>query len=162
MVLQLINLEFIRQKLNINIFCKEMENNLLYLAKPVYGGWVTFTAHLSHKLNASIYKIAGRNETFDRDFGYECKYRNKSIGEIIQLKNIIITAVDKNYWEYLYLFPSDTKIVIHDPTECKLSKNKNPRKLLLYLNARHLSILKELNKEIFFSKTASEISSPTD
>ena len=24
-------------------------DNLLYLAKPVYGGWVTFTAHLSHK-----------------------------------------------------------------------------------------------------------------
>ena len=31
--------------------------NLLYLAKPVYGGWVTFTAHLSHKYNSPIYKI---------------------------------------------------------------------------------------------------------
>ena len=31
--------------------------NLLYLAKPVYGGWVTFTAHLSHKYNIPIYKI---------------------------------------------------------------------------------------------------------
>ena len=31
---------------------------LLYLAKPVYGGWVTFTAHLSHKYNVPIYKIA--------------------------------------------------------------------------------------------------------
>ena len=110
----------------IHNYEEKIQNNLLYLAKPVYGGWVTFTAHLSHKLNAPIYKIAGRNETFDRDFGYECKYRNKSIGEIIKLNNIIITAVDKNYWEYLYLFPSDTKIVIHDPTECKLSKNKNP------------------------------------
>ena len=110
----------------IHNYDEKIKNNLLYLAKPVYGGWVTFTAHLSHKLNAPIYKIAGRNETFDRDFGYECKYRNKSIGEIIKLNNIIITAVDKHYWEYLYLFPSDTKIVIHDPTECKLSKNKNP------------------------------------
>ena len=110
----------------IHNYEEKIQNNLLYLAKPVYGGWVTFTAHLSHKLNAPIYKISGRNETFDRDFGYECKYRNKSIGEIIKLNNIIITAVDKHYWEYLHLFPSDTQLVIHDPTECKLSKNKNP------------------------------------
>ena len=102
------------------------KKNLLYLAKPVYGGWVTFTAHLSHKLNAPIYKIAGRNETFDRDYGYECKYRNQSIGEIIKLDNILITAVDKHYWEYLHLFPPSTEIIIHDPTECKKSKNKNP------------------------------------
>ena len=102
------------------------QKNLLYLAKPVYGGWVTFTAHLSHKLNAPIYKIAGRNETFDRDYGYECKYRNQSVGEIIKLKNIVITAVDKHYWEYLHLFPPETEIIIHDPTECKKSKNLNP------------------------------------
>jgi len=81
------------------------QKNLLYLAKPVYGGWVTFTAHLSHKLNAPIYKIAQRNETFDREYGYECKYRNQSIGEIIKLNNILITAVDKHYWEYLHLLP---------------------------------------------------------
>jgi hypothetical protein len=102
------------------------KKNLLYLAKPVYGGWVTFTAHLSHKLKSPIYKIAGRNETFDREYGYECKYRNQSIGEIIKLDNILITAVDKHYWEYLHLFPPSTEIIIHDPTECKKSKNKNP------------------------------------
>ena len=102
------------------------KKNLLYLAKPVYGGWVTFTAHLSHKLNSPIYKIAQRNETSDRDYGYECKYRNKSIGEIIKLDNILITAVDKHYWEYLHLFPPSTEIIIHDPTECKKSKNNNP------------------------------------
>ena len=99
--------------------------NLLYLAKPVYGGWVTFTAHLSHKLNAPIYKIAQRNQTFDRDYGYACKYRNQSIGEIIKLDNILITAVDKHYWEYLHLFPPETEIIIHDPTECKKSKSLN-------------------------------------
>ncbi len=102
------------------------EKNLLYLAKPIYGGWVTFTAHLAHKHKSPIYKIAGRNETFDRDFGYDCKYRNLSINEVIKLNNIIITAVDKHYWEYLHLFPSQTQIVIHDPTECKKSKSLNP------------------------------------
>jgi hypothetical protein len=102
-------------------------DNLLYLAKPVYGGWVTFTAHLSHKYKIPIYKIGKRNETFKRDYGYECKYQNINIDKVIQLKNILITAIDKHYYEYLYLFPENTKVIIHDPTECKKNnKNKNP------------------------------------
>ena len=107
----------------------ENDMNLLYLAKPVYGGWVTFTAHLSHKYNSPIYKIALRNETFKRDYGYECQYQNINVGEVIKLKNIVITAIDKHYYEYLYLFPKDTKVVIHDPTECKTNK-KNPNPLV--------------------------------
>lgn len=124
----------------INSYEEEEQSikNLLYLAKPIYGGWVTFTAHLSHKFKAPIYKIAGRNETFDRDFGYECKYRNLSINEVIKLSNIMITAIDKHYWEYLYLFPSETQIVIHDPTECKLSKSGNPLVQLTEYNDRPL------------------------
>ena len=96
--------------------------NLLYLAKPVYGGWVTFTAHLSHKLKAPIHKITTRTEKNQRDFGYECGYRNISLEDALLLKNVIITALDKHYWQYLPYFSSDTKIVIHDPTECKFSK----------------------------------------
>ena len=110
----------------INSYNDNKNMNLLYLAKPIYGGWVTFTAHLSHKLKSPIYKIASRTEKSDRDFGYECRYRNLDIAEVIKLDNIIITAVDKHYWNYLHLFPSETKIVIHDPTECKPSKNNNP------------------------------------
>ena len=102
---------------------------LLYLAKPVYGGWVTFTAHLSHKYKLPIYKIADRNEKFKRNYGYECKYQNINIEEVIKLKNILITAIDKHYYEYLYLFPKDTKVIIHDPTECKPNK-KNPNPLV--------------------------------
>ena len=100
--------------------------NLLYLAKPIYGGWVTFTAHLSHKYKAPIYKIASRTEKKKRDYGYDCKYQNLSIGDVIKLNNIVITAIDKHYWDYLHLFPSETQIVIHDPTECKPSKQGNP------------------------------------
>ena len=32
--------------------------NLIYMAKPIYGGWVTFTAHLSIKNKFPVYKIA--------------------------------------------------------------------------------------------------------
>jgi len=104
-------------------------DNLLYLAKPVYGGWVTFTAHLSHKYKIPIYKICSRNETSKRDYGYECQYQNIDVGKVIQLKNILITAIDKHYYEYLHLFPENTKIIIHDPTECKPNK-KNPNPLV--------------------------------
>ena len=95
------------------------KKNLLYLAKPIYGGWITFTAHLSHKYESPIYKITKRNETKTRDFGYDCQYKNISIDEVVKLNNIMITAIDKHYWDYLHLFPSGTEIVIHDPTECK-------------------------------------------
>ena len=105
---------------------KSQTKNLLYLAKPIYGGWVTFTAHLSHKYKAPIYKIASRTEKKKRDYGYDCKYQNLSIGDVIKLNNIVITAIDKHYWDYLHLFPSETQIVIHDPTECKPSKQGNP------------------------------------
>ena len=126
----------------INNYNKNQIENLLYLAKPTYGGWVTFTAHLAHKLNKPIYKITERNEKKKRDFGYECKYQNLNISEIIKLKNILITAIDKHYWKYLYLLPSDTQIVIHDPTECKLSKTGNP--LVQVTESNELPILRKM------------------
>ena len=115
-------------------------DNLLYLAKPVYGGWVTFTAHISHKYKLPIYKIGNRNETFKRDYGYECKYQNINIDKVIQLKNILITAIDKHYYKYLYLFPKDTKVIIHDPTECKPNK-KNPNPLVQITDKNEIILL---------------------
>ena len=100
--------------------------NLLYLAKPIYGGWVTFTAHLSKKYDWPIYKITKKTEKNKRDYGYDCQYHNLCLADVLALDNILITAVDKHYWSFLHLFPEDTEIVIHDPTECKSSKSGNP------------------------------------
>ena len=36
--------------------------NLIYMAKPRFGGWVTFTAHLSQKYNYKLYKIHTKTE----------------------------------------------------------------------------------------------------
>ena len=94
------------------------------MAKPIYGGWVTFTAHLSLKYNCELYKIGKRNESNKRDYGYGVKYQNMKIDEIIKKDNLVITAIDKHYWEYLHLFPKDTIIIIHDPTELKGKTNK--------------------------------------
>ena len=33
-------------------------NSLIYMARPIYGGWVSFTSHLSLKDNGNIYKIS--------------------------------------------------------------------------------------------------------
>tara|TARA_B100001123_G_C15314720_1_gene1025701 strand:- start:1602 stop:2603 length:1002 start_codon:yes stop_codon:yes gene_type:complete len=105
---------------------EKKQKNLLYLAKPIYGGWVTFTAHLSKKYDWPIYKITKKTEKNKRDYGYDCQYHNLCLAKVLALDNILITAVDKHYWEYLHLFPKDTEIVIHDPTECKSSKEGNP------------------------------------
>ena len=99
--------------------------NLIYMAKPRFGGWVTFTSHLSQKYNYKLYKIHHRTEVKKngepilRNFGYGVYYQNISIQDAIKLKNIMITAIDKYYYQYLNYFPNLTKLVIHDPTEVK-------------------------------------------
>ena len=93
--------------------------NLVYMARPVYGGWVTMTAHLSLTFNFPIFKITKKSEKSKRNFGYGVEYQNKSIDDLIKLDNLVITAIDKNYYEYLDQFPDSTILIIHDPTEVK-------------------------------------------
>ena len=93
--------------------------NLVYMAKPIYGGWVTMTAHLSLKYDYPLYKITKRTEKNNRNFGYSVKYQNMNIEEILKLDNILITALDKHYYEYLDMFPDNTNIIMHDPNDYK-------------------------------------------
>ena len=103
--------------------------DLVYLAKPIYGGWVTFTAHLSLKYGCNVYKITKRGESKKRDYGYNVSYQNLRIDQLLEKKNIMITACDKHYWKYLHLFPKNTPLVIHDPTELKGKENPLPKLL---------------------------------
>ena len=99
--------------------------NLVYMAKPPYGGWVSFTTHLALKYNLDLYKVGKRTEKLKngnprlRPYGYGVKYQNLSIEDISKMDNLLITAIDKTYYKYLDMFPDGTKIVIHDPTEVK-------------------------------------------
>ncbi len=116
----------------INSYISPEENkelSLVYLAKPIYGGWVTFTVHLAKKFNYRLYKVAKRTEKKMRNFGYNIDYQNISIDDLLKLPNIFITAIDKHYWHILKYLPPQTSIVIHDPTELKTSK-KNPNPLI--------------------------------
>ena len=97
---------------------KNKKYNLVYMAKPVYGGWVSFTSHLALKKNYSLYKISNKTESKERPYGYGVGYRNMSIEDILKLPNLLITAVDKKYYQYLPKIRNAT-IVIHDPTELK-------------------------------------------
>ena len=99
------------------------------MAKPIYGGWVTFTAHLCLKYNCNLYKIGKKSEKSKRKFGYEINYKNLRIDDILNLPNLVITALDKHYWKYLYLFPKNTLLIIHDPTELKGKENPLPNLL---------------------------------
>jgi hypothetical protein len=93
--------------------------NLVYMAKPIYGGWVTMTGHLSLKYNYPLYKITKRSEKSKRKFGYNIEYQNLNINDLLKLDNILITALDKHYYEFLHLFPDNTNIIIHDPNDYK-------------------------------------------
>jgi hypothetical protein len=93
--------------------------SLFYLARPSYGGWVTFTCHLSLKQNWPLYKIRSASEKSSREFGYGVKSRNLSLADAIKQPKPLITAIDKTHYHVLDSFPEGTHIVIHDPTELK-------------------------------------------
>ena len=70
------------------------------------------------KKNYKLYKIGNKTEQKTRPYGYEVEYRNMSIGDLVKLPNLLITAIDNKYYHYLPYIKNAT-IVIHDPTELK-------------------------------------------
>ena len=95
--------------------------HLVYCARPIYGGWISFTAHLSLKYRLPLFKIGNKTESKAREFGYGVPYLNIESSLLKKLDGpILITAIDKNYYQHLDKFPDGTYIVIHDPTEVKI------------------------------------------
>ena len=80
---------------------------------------------MAQKYNANLYKIGNKTEVKKtgeptlRDFGYGVKYQNISPQDAHKLNNVLITAIDKNYYQHLDGFKKGTSLVIHDPTEIK-------------------------------------------
>lgn len=100
-------------------------DRLYYLAKPTFGGWVTFTSQLSKMLDVPIHKVTKTTESKVRPFGYNTQYQNLSPDDAIHIanqENILITAIDKTRHDLLDKFPKGTYLVIHDPTEIKANK----------------------------------------
>ena len=64
-----------------------MKTNLVYMAKPTYGGWVTFTAHLCLKYDCNLFKIGKRSESKKREYGYGVEYQNLRIDDLLSKKD---------------------------------------------------------------------------
>ena len=108
--------------------------NLLYLAKPTYGGWVSFTAHLANLTDSHLFRIAKQSETTKgepkyRPYGYGINYHNISLVDFRTMvaesgQPYLITAIDSNYFKILPELPKGGYLVIHDPTEIKAKKGE--------------------------------------
>lgn len=101
---------------------------LLFLSKNVFGGWITYTAHLFRALkkigmDPHLYKVTKRGEKTTRDFGYGLRYKNtseESIAKIPSVDPCLIVAVQKNFYHQAeILLDNGAYITIHDPTEIK-------------------------------------------
>jgi len=95
-----------------------MKFDYIYLAKPKYGGWVTFTAHLLKQKNVQwLYKI-GKTLQKGRAFGYDLVYQNIPPDGLGVLKNHFVLCIDKHHFEFTKYLREPT-IVLHDTIEMK-------------------------------------------
>ncbi len=102
-----------------------MRVNLFYLSPNLYGGWITFTAHLklaleSVGIEARVFKILESLDDRFRNFGYGVEYQNVPIWDIDSLEGInVLAVVGKQYaTEACELVEEHgAHLVIHDPTE---------------------------------------------
>jgi hypothetical protein len=96
-----------------------MEHQFFFISNYIYGGTVTFTAHLLHKLRKkNLSTIIG---TFEKkkvgDFGYGLSYNSISSDHLDAIKKIFITDMYRNFHLLEKLKRKDITIVIHDPGE---------------------------------------------
>ena len=134
-----------------------MVYSLFYLANPVYGGWVSFTAHMALKYKMKLFKVGNRTEAKPdgsptmRPYGYGVQYQNVAKADIGKVGGgtPLITAIDKHYHDVLDSFPNGTFIVIHDPTEVTKQKAE---KLLPHLRRFRIITIRESVKTYLMTK----------
>ena len=92
----------------------------------MYGGCLTFTAHLLHSLGKKrVFKISKKShEKRTRDFGYGIEYQNVSLTVFDSIKYPFITDMYRHFDGLKKLKRNDVTIVIHDPGE--ISRHNEP------------------------------------
>jgi hypothetical protein len=141
-----------------------MKIALFYLAKPKYGGWVTFTSHLYKsfvKLNIPVYlfKIGNTTESKQRHFNDNIFYQNVDLPTALNISQefkSIITATDKTFHECTdRLLKNKSNLIIHDPTEMKghlLESVKKHNTMPITIRAINVGNLRDLGIVSFFIK----------
>ena len=98
--------------------------SFFFISDYMYGGCLTFTAHLLHTLNRKkVFRIAKKFEKRKKNFGYGIEYQNFSVEYLDSVQNIFITDMYQHF-ECLEKIRrikeekgKDVTIVIHDPGE---------------------------------------------
>src|SRR4029077_4989607 len=97
-----------------------------YLAKPKYGGWVSFTSHLAHCLNINpIFKMGKRLHKELKPFASGLLYQIVDNGFLKYANPCIILAFEKSHYHLFPILDEKTKqghkiiIINHDCVEFK-------------------------------------------
>ena len=114
---------------------EEKTTSFFFISDYMYGGCVTFTAHLLHTLNRKeVFRIAKKFERKKKqkkkNFGYGIRYQNVPLECLDSVQNIFITDMYQHFECLTMLKGSKGKgrrevtIVIHDPGE--ISESNEP------------------------------------
>lgn len=105
--------------------------HLFYLTHLNFGGWATYTAHLTLALeqvlgaeNVHLWKIGNKSEHWSRPFGYSVNYRNITPEDALALVHkgepVLIVALARQRFDVgLPMLQAGARIVIHDCDEMK-------------------------------------------
>ena len=98
---------------------EQQQRPFFFLSDFMYGGCLTFTAHLLHSLGKKrVFKISKKShEKRTRDFGYGIEYQNVPLTVFDAIKNPFITDMYRHIERLRKLKRNDVTIVIHDPGE---------------------------------------------
>ena len=98
--------------------------SFFFISNCMYGGCLTFTAHLLHTLNRKkVFRIAKKFEKREKNFGYGIRYQNVPLEYLDSVDNIFITDMFQHF-ECLEKIRrikeekgKEVTIFIHDPGE---------------------------------------------
>src|SRR5215211_516782 len=76
----------------------EAITSFFFISDNMYGGCLTFTAHLLHTLNTKqVFRIAKRFEKRKRNFGYGIRYQNVPLEYLDTVQNVFITDMYQHF-----------------------------------------------------------------